>query len=89
MSGLAWINQNYKINLQHNDRVNEIFDQYRIKLTGSLECRNEQDIYGFIYREQPGYSSEILYIMYRQGYEDGLKAARIKEKLRKAKFKCK
>lgn len=65
--------EGFNIDLMHNDRVNEIFDAYRIKLTGSLECRNEGDIYAFIYRELPMSLGEILLIMYQIGYEDGLK----------------
>ena len=60
----------FKHDLRHNDRINEIFDAYRIKLTGSLECRNENRIYDFIYKGRPGFVSEILIIMYQMGYED-------------------
>lgn len=65
----------FKLDLRHNERVNEIFDAYRIKLTGSLECRKENRIYDFIYRENPRFTSEILMIMYQVGYEDGRKDA--------------
>lgn len=66
---------NFKLDLRYNERVNEIFDAYRIKLTGSLDCRNDADIYGFIYKYQPRFLSEILMIMYQIGYEDGQKDA--------------
>jgi hypothetical protein len=65
--------EGFEHDLRHTDRINEILDTYRIKLTGSLECKNENRIYDFIYREQPGFISEILMIMYQIGYEDGQK----------------
>lgn len=65
----------FKLDLRHNDRVNEILDAYRIKLTGSLDCRNDADLYGFIYKHQPYFLTEILMIMYQIGYEDGQKKA--------------
>lgn len=68
--------EGFKLDLRHANRINEILDAYRIKLTGSLECRKENRIYDFIYREQPSFTSEILMIMYQIGYEDGKKAAR-------------
>lgn len=61
----------FNLDLRHNNRINEIFDAYRINLTGSLECRNNSSIYDFIYKERPGFLSEILMIMYQMGYEDG------------------
>lgn len=80
-----WFYGNYIINLQYNERINEVFDQYRIKLTGSLECKNEPGIFDFIYREQPDFCSEILYILYQQGYEDGRLAERGRQRKRKSK----
>lgn len=65
----------FKLDLRHNERVGEIFDAYRLKLTGSLDCRNDHGIFDFIYREQPLFQSEILLILYQIGYEDALKEA--------------
>lgn len=77
----------FKLDLRHNDRVNEIFDAYRIKLTGSLECRKENRIYDFIYRENPRFTSEILMIMYQVGYEDGRKEVMMEAEPMKTKQK--
>ena len=69
--------EGFKHSFRHSNRINEILDAYRIKLTGSLECRKENRIYDFIYREQPRFISEILMIMYQMGYEDALKCQRL------------
>lgn len=67
--------EGFDVDSRYIDRINEILDAYRIKLTGSLECRKEGKVYDFIYREQPNFCGEILMIMYQIGYEDGQRDA--------------
>ncbi|MEN6460808.1 MAG: hypothetical protein ABFC94_05480 [Syntrophomonas sp.] len=61
--------------LRNYDRITKLFDDYRLKLTGSLECRKDTGIFDFIYRTQPNFQSEILIELYQQGVIDGLKIA--------------
>jgi hypothetical protein len=55
------------------DRVTELLDEYRLKLTGSLESKKESRVFGFIYKDQSGYQTEILDFVYKKAYEDGRK----------------
>ncbi len=61
--------------LRNYDRVTQIFDDYRLKLTGSLESQRDWRMYDFIYRAQPNFQTEILCELYQQGVRDGLKIA--------------
>jgi len=66
------------------NRVSELFDEYRLKVTGSLESRKDGDIFEFLNVYRPGYKSEVLDFMYRKGYEDGLKAGKQAKKRKEA-----
>ena len=57
--------------MNHYARVSELLDQYRLYLTGSLESRNDNEIFDFIYHKGPKYQTEILDFFYVKGYQDG------------------
>lgn len=59
----------------NSNRVTELLNEYRLKVTGSLECQNDKLIYDFIYKYKVNYQAEILDFVYQKAYEDGKRDA--------------
>ncbi len=50
--------------INHYDRVTQLLDDYRLHVTGTLECRNDARLYDFIYRTRPTNTKESFLIMF-------------------------
>jgi hypothetical protein len=56
------------------DRVSQLFDEYRKKVTGSLDNKRDERLFDFVYKYRSTYQTEILDYFYRKGFEDGMKS---------------
>lgn len=60
------------------DRVTQLLEEYREKLTGSAKT-NDGRLFDFIYEKRPRYQTELLDLIYQQAFQDGYKACVDKE----------
>lgn len=71
---------------QHNQKIGEIFRNYNKQLAGSDPAGG--NIFENILKYRPSFQSEILYIMFNAGYEEGIKKEKEKLKKREEKITC-
>lgn len=71
---------------QHNQKIGEIFGNYNKQLAGSDLVGG--NIFENILKYRPSFQSEILYIMFNAGYEEGIKKEKEKLKKREEKITC-
>lgn len=63
----------------HYGEITKIWREYHSKLTGQNDIGYDKhgNLFGFIAEKQPSYQSEILHIMFEEGYKEALKDMRI------------